>query len=92
MKTSTRLHKLCSRALRAIDPQKLAGLLNEIDGIVAESITELNVMLKDCTEIGLRFGWLHERGLDFTLFVRSAEAGSPHTFLNPAPLLSWREP
>jgi hypothetical protein len=60
MKTSTRLHKLCSRALRAIDPQKLAGL-NEIDGIFAESITELNVMLKDCTEIGLRLaGFMSE--------------------------------
>ncbi len=58
----TRLHKLCSRALRETDPQKLAVLLNEIDDILAEALGELNAMLKEVEQVLKRrekSSWIH---------------------------------
>jgi hypothetical protein len=45
--TRTRLHALCSRAMVESDPQELAILLNEIDSILSETLSELSAMLKD---------------------------------------------
>ncbi len=42
-----RLQKLCSRAARETDPQKLAGLLDEIDDILSETVAELSAMLNE---------------------------------------------
>lgn len=50
-KPRTRLHKLCSRALRETDPQELATLLTEIDDILCETLDELNAMLKDVEQV-----------------------------------------
>lgn len=51
LKSKTRLHLLCSRAVRETDPQELAGLLNEIEEILCETIAELSAMLKDVEEV-----------------------------------------
>jgi hypothetical protein len=51
LKSRTHLHQLCSRALRERDPQKLAGLLTEIDGIVCETMDELHDILKEVEQM-----------------------------------------
>jgi hypothetical protein len=51
LKSRTRLHKLCSRALREKDPQKLAGLLYEIDGIFCDTMEELHDMLQQVEQM-----------------------------------------
>jgi hypothetical protein len=51
LKLRTRLHTLCSRALRETDPQKLAILLNEIDDILCETLDELSAMLADVEQV-----------------------------------------
>jgi hypothetical protein len=51
LKPRTRLQKLCSRALRETDPQKLACLLNEIDGLVGETMDELHDMLREVEQM-----------------------------------------
>lgn len=47
----TQLHKLCSRALRETDPEKLAILLRQINEILCETLAELQGMLKDVEQV-----------------------------------------
>lgn len=51
LKTRTRLHRLCSRAVAESDPHELAVLLTEIDNILGETFAELSAMLKDVEQM-----------------------------------------
>jgi HPt (histidine-containing phosphotransfer) domain-containing protein len=47
----TRLQKLCSRAERETDPQKLAGLLIEIDEILRQTLEEVANLLNEVEQV-----------------------------------------